>query len=226
MRMRWRDVLFAHWPVPANVLRPLIPKPLELDTFDGWAWLGLTPLRMEDVRPRLAPRALALDFLELNVRTYVSAGGQGGVWFFSLDASSRLAVWTARAGFGLPYFHAHLDARSEHDSVCFSSSRIHGGAAPADLDVRYRPVGDVYHSGPESFDHWLIERYRLYVVGPRGRVSFGDIHHLPWPLQSAEAEFPTLQMTEQLGFRLPGQDPVLHYAERLDVVAWRVKALA
>lgn len=224
MRMTWRDLLFAHWPVRPEVLRPLVPQALDLQTFDGWAWLGITPLRMLDVRPRLAPPLVGLDFLELNVRTYVGMPGRSGVWFFSLDASSRLAVWAARRGFGLPYFRAALDAGREDGVVSFTSSRMHRGAARARVQARYRPV-----DGPPADDplhRWLTERYSLYAVDRRGDLVSADIHHLPWPLQRADAEFPLLEMTEQLGFRLPEMEPVLHYAGHLDVVAWSARACA
>ena len=109
--MRWLDLLFAHWPVPLDVLRPLIPAGLELDTFDGQAWLGVVPFRMEDVGPRFLPAPPGPGaFPELNVRTYVTRRGRGGVWFLSLDAASRLAVEGARAAFHLPYVHARMSS--------------------------------------------------------------------------------------------------------------------
>lgn len=223
MRMAWRDLLFAHWPVRPDALRPLLPPVVELDTFDGWAWLGVVPFAMADVRPRLVPRALALSFLELNVRTYVKTPDRSGVWFFSLDASSALAVWAARLGYGLPYFHAQAELRHEDDGVSYASRRDHRRAVPAELEVRYRPIGDVYASDPGSLDRWLTERYLLVVEASRGGVAVGDIHHLPWPLQPAEAEFATCRMTEQIGVSLPSGSPVLHYAAHLDVVAWTAK---
>lgn len=220
MRMSWRDLLFAHWPVRADALRPFIPKPLELDTFDGWAWIGIVPFLMSRVRPRLVPASLAMEFLELNVRTYVTTPGRSGVWFFSLDATSRLAVRAARAWYGLPYFDATIDERTQDGVFSFSSSRTHRGSEAAELLVRYRPVGPEFASVPGSLDHWLTERYFLYGADRRGRPGYGEVHHRPWPLQRAEAEFSCLRMTEQLGFRLTAEEPILHFSADLDVRAW------
>ena len=103
MRMRWTDLLFAHWPFDPAVLRPLVPAALELDTFDGVAWLGIVPFRMEDVAPRGLPAIPGVSvFPELNVRTYVRHEDLRGVWFLSLDADSWPTVVGARRWFHLP----------------------------------------------------------------------------------------------------------------------------
>src|SRR5262249_36943564 len=110
--MSWHDLLFLHWPVPVDSLRPHIPAALAIDTFEGSAWLGVVPFRMSGVRPRYMPKAPWVSaFPELNVRTYVSIGGKPGVWFFSLDAANPIAVWLARATFHLPYMHARMASR-------------------------------------------------------------------------------------------------------------------
>ena len=120
MRMRWEQLLFAHWPLPPHLLRPLIPQELDLDLRDGEAWLGIVPFTMRDVSPRLLPHIPSIaDFHELNVRTYVSYRGKPGVWFFSLDAASRLAVRVARAAFHLPYFDAHMKLERVRGGVHF-----------------------------------------------------------------------------------------------------------
>src|SRR5688500_2141558 len=106
-RMTWYDLLFAHWPLPPSAIEGLIPPRLALDTFDGVAWLAIVPFGMRNVRPRCVPPIPGVSsLLELNVRTYVTLGGKPGVWFFSLDANSRLAVRGARLYFHLPYFDA------------------------------------------------------------------------------------------------------------------------
>lgn len=221
MAMRWSALLFAHWPVTPDVLRPLIPRGLELDTFDGEAWLGVVPFLMSGVRGRCLPRVpFAHAFPELNVRTYVTRGGKPGVWFFSLDAAHRLAVRVARATFRLPYFDAAMRCERQGDSIRYESRRTHRGAVPAEFAATYQPVGPVYCSRPGDLDHWLTERYCLYTAGRRGVVRRGDIHHAPWPLQPAEAAFDVLRMTELLGVRLPDVPPRLQYAASLDVVAW------
>jgi uncharacterized protein YqjF (DUF2071 family) len=227
MTMVWQDLLFAHWPVRPERLRPFIPTALELDTFDGWAWLGIVPFRMRDVRLRYLPAGLfSMAFPELNVRTYVKSPGRSGVWFFSLDATSRLAVRVARAWYRLPYFDARIEVRRDGTRISYQSVRVHRHAAPAELQVVYGPLGTVFQAEPGTLAHWLTERYCLYAVNRQGQVGYGDIHHLPWPLQNAEAEFLRNRMTEQVGVALPAQEPVLHFAGRLEVVAWSLKPLA
>lgn len=221
LAMEWHDLLFMHWPVPADALRPLIPDSLHLDTFEGSAWLGVVPFRMSGVRPRFLPAVPQLsNFPELNLRTYVSADGKPGIWFFSLDAHNPLAVRLARAAFKLPYYDADISCRVSGDEVRYSSVRTHRGAPPARFQSRYRPTGEVFESGPDSLENFLTERYCLYAADKRGRVSRGDIHHHMWPLQGAEADVETLDMTAQIGLDLPDTEPLLHYSRRLDVVAW------
>src|SRR5690606_9486240 len=138
--------LFAHWPVAPSLLRPLVPAGLELDTFDGSAWIGVVPFGMARVRPRFVPPVPLLSrFLELNVRTYVTAGGKGGVWFFSLDANSRLAVRGARWSYHLPYYDARMTLvrRDDGQRIEFASARNHRGAPPATFDAAYQPTGPV-----------------------------------------------------------------------------------
>ena len=225
MAMRWHDLLFMHWPVPAEALRPLIPPRLRLDTYENEAWLGIVPFYMTGVRPRFVTGVPGLSaFAELNVRTYVTADDTPGVWFFSLDAASKLAVRTARWGFHLPYFDAHMRVE-RGDEVRYRSRRTHRGAPPAELAMRYRPVGDPYHSSPGTLDHFLTQRLCLYSADQRRNVYRGDIHHGRWPLQPAEAETQLNRMTEQLNLTLPDTPPLLHFARRLDVVAWRIERL-
>src|SRR5438270_283963 len=144
MRMGWRDLLFAHWPVDAAALRRLLPAGLELDLFDGRAFVGAVPFRMEGVSPRLVPNVPGLHkFPELNLRTYVKAGGKAGVWFFSLDAGQKLAVRAARYFFHLPYFDARFRIECAGDAVEYAAQRTHRGAPPAVFAARYRPIGPV-----------------------------------------------------------------------------------
>jgi uncharacterized protein YqjF (DUF2071 family) len=210
-----------HWPVHEEALRSLIPPALHLDTFGGSAWLSVTPFRMTGVRPRFLPSVPPLsNFPELNVRTYVTAGGKPGIWFFSLDAGNPVAVRLARATFHLPYLDAEMSCAVVGDEVHYRSVRTHGGTPGAELAARYRPVGEPSESRPGTLENFLTERYCLYAADGRGNVYRGDIHHHPWPLRPAEAEVEKLTMTEQIGVALPETGPVLHFSERLDVLAW------
>ncbi|MEX0928066.1 MAG: DUF2071 domain-containing protein [Balneolales bacterium] len=222
LAMRWYDLLFAHWPVPPEVLRPLIPAALNLDLYDGRAWIGIVPFCMRGVRLRYMPESLSFDFPELNVRTYVTSPHRSGVWFFSLDATNRLAVRAARLWYGLLYYDAEIQVHRHGQTVEYQSIRK---GREASLQVRYLPVGSCFQAQGGSIDHWLTERYGLYADGRKGKIRFGDIHHPRWQLQKAEADFRINTMTDCLGFSLPDQKPVLHFAQRQHMVAWRIKLL-
>ena len=219
----WHHLLFAHWPVPPDALRPLIPGGLQLDTFEGQAWLGVVPFDIRSFKLRdLVPLPFMSAFPELNVRTYVTGKDKPGVWFFSLDAASKLAVAGARAIYHLPYFNASMSVRVEGETVHYWSRRTHRNALPAEFVGTYRPTGPVYRSQPGTLDHWLTERYCLYAADRRGRLYRGEIHHHPWPLQPAEPEITTNTMAMAHGIHLPDLLPLLHYARRLDVAMWPV----
>ena len=221
MRMQWHDLLFMHWPVNCDALRRYIPPRLEIDTFDGSAWIGVVPFRMNGVGPRLIPPAPYLSaFPELNVRTYVSAEGKPGVWFFSLDAGNPIAVEAARDLFHLPYYNARMTCKLAGEAVQYSSVRTHRGAAPATFQGQYRPAGPAYHSTPGTLESWLTERYCLYAANRRGAIWRGDIQHRQWPLQPAEAAIERNHMTDQIRLTLPDTKPLLHFARQLEVIAW------
>ena len=221
MRMRWRDLLFAHWVVDAAALRPLIPSSLEIDTFEGRAYLGVVPFGMEDVAPRGLPAVPYFSaFPEVNVRTYVRAGERGGVWFLSLDAGRRLAVEGARLGFHLPYFHARMSMVRDDDAVEYRSTRRDRRGRPAELHVRYRPTGPAQPAPPGSLGRWLTDRLRLFAVDGHGRVSAASIAHAAWSLRPAEAEFRVETLSSAQGLELSGPPVHLAFADRLDVRAW------
>jgi uncharacterized protein YqjF (DUF2071 family) len=226
MTQTWYDLLFAHWPVPMETLRPRIPSSLEIDTYDGQAWIGVVPFGMSRVYPRWTfPLPWLSYFLELNVRTYVRVGNKPGVYFFSLDAENPIAVEVARRWYKLPYFNARMSLHYEGDWIRYASHRTHKAAPPADFRARYRPTGDAFRSQPGSLEAWLTERYCLYTVDPKGKVYRGEIHHVPWPLQPAEAEIEVNTMTEPYGIHLPDTKPLLHFARRIETIEWAIKKL-
>jgi uncharacterized protein YqjF (DUF2071 family) len=222
MTMCWRDLLFMHWPVPPRLMAALLPPGLELDTFDGSAWIGVVPFHMTDVGLRMMPSLPWVSaFAELNVRTYAKHGGKSGVWFFSLDAASQIAVETARAWFHLPYLNASIDVTPRDGGwIDYACSRTDRRGNPAAFRARYRPVGDVRRSRPGTLDHWLTERYCFFAVDGRGRIARSDVHHGPWPLQSAEAVVETNTMAQASSVALPPSKPILHFAREIDVVGW------
>jgi uncharacterized protein YqjF (DUF2071 family) len=221
MVQTWHDLLFAHWPMPVDSVRSSIPRALEIDAFDGSAWVGVVPFRMSGVRLRGTPALPWLSaFPELNLRTYVTHGGKPGVWFFALDAANPIAVAVARAWFHLPYFRARMGVHSERDEIVYSHVRTHRNAAPAELAARYSPAGDVFRSRAGSLEHWLTERYCLYASDARGDLQRGEIHHVPWPLQAARADIARCTLPAAHGLALPSSPPLLHFARRLDVIIW------
>ena len=208
-------------------MRPLIPAPLELETFDGAAWLGVVPFGMRGVRPRATPAVPWLSaFPELNVRTYVTLADKPGVWFFSLDAGNPVAVRTARQAFHLPYYDARMMIGHEGKGLIhYTSRRTHRSAPPTLFAARYRPTGPVALAGQGSLAAWLTERYCLYAADRRSGIWRGEIHHARWPLQPAEVEIECNTMAAPLGVTLHSSRPLLHFAQRLDVVAWTLEAV-
>lgn len=219
MEQTWNDLLFAHWPVDPEVMRSLVPFALALDTFNGQCWIAVTPFHMSGIRARWLPRLPGLSaFPELNVRTYVNYGGKPGVYFLSLDAGSRIAAWTARATYHLPYFHAHMSSVNQQGWIHYHSVRD----STAEFKAKFRPMAPVQLRNPGTIEHWLTERYCLYTVH-RETVYRAEIHHEPWPLQDAEGEFSVNSMAASAGIQLPGIQPLLHFAKRLEVLIWPLK---
>ncbi len=209
----WRDLLFVHWQVPAEALRRLVPPSLELDSYQGKHYVGLVPFAMFGVRPAWLPPLLAMDFLETNVRCYVHHRGQPGVYFFSLDAASRLAVQAARSMWSLPYYYASMSLRREGSRIEYRSTRPQGGAH---LNVAYRHAENTAESELGTLEHFLFERYLLYVERS-GRLYQGQVYHTPY--QVAAAELLSLEQNLLAAAGLESTDPpsLSHYSPGVDV---------
>jgi uncharacterized protein YqjF (DUF2071 family) len=192
----WRNLLFVHWRLPAELVAGHLPTKLSLDTWDGDAWVGLVPFHMTGVRPAWWPAGFT--FHETNVRTYVHYKGRDpGVWFFSLEAANRLAVWVARQRWKLNYHFARMEVRRDGDQVRYASRRFGPGKAGAATRIEAR-VGPLLGTDepqkslaaglaePESLEHFLIERYVLYAQAPGGRLRRGQVHHAPYVVRSAQ----------------------------------------
>jgi uncharacterized protein YqjF (DUF2071 family) len=226
LAMEWRDLALLHWPVPAAALRPLLPAALEVDEFGGTAWIGVVPFLMSGVRLHwLPPCPAASAFPELNVRTYVRHLGRPGIWFFSLDAGSRLAVRGARALFSLPYFDARMRCERQGSEVHYRSERTHPGGPPAALRARWRLPDATAPPAPGTPARWFVERYRMYVPsrlpGHRdGGVRTGHVAHAPWQLADARVELELCDMTRLCGLPLDGPPAFVHAAAPLRVVGW------
>jgi len=230
MKQTWHDLLFAHWAMAPDQIRPLLPPELELDLRDGQAYVAVVPFWMSGIRARWTPPLPGLSrFPELNVRTYVRYKDVPGVYFFSLDAASLPAVWSARTTYGLPYFHAEMaiassaataSASAESEKFEYRSRRLQG-PRPAEFRGRYGPVSAPRQREKGPLERFLTERYCLYTVDNRDKkVSRAYIHHLPWPLQDAEAEIDINTMAQAAGIELPATKPLLHFSRRLEVLVW------
>lgn len=219
MVQRWHDLLFAHWAVPAEDLRRLVPSQLELDLFQGKAYVAVAPFHMSGIRARFLPPLPGLSrFPELNVRTYVRYQNIPGVYFFSLDAGNLPAVWGARIGYGLPYFHADMSAGYVSGRIEYSSRRVQD-PRPAEFSGRYWPIAEPRQREKNSLEYFLTERYCLYAIR-FGKIFRSYIHHLPWPLQDAAAEIQVNSMAKASGIELPDTKPLLHFSRFLEVLIW------
>jgi len=224
MTQTWHQLLFAHWTIDPSELRSKVPSCFELDLFDGAAWVGVVPFHMSNVAPRGVPSLPWVSrFPELNVRTYVRVGQRPGVYFFSLDAASRVAVKTARALLNLPYQHASMTVHQTVGEIHYDSVRT--GTAPAEFKGIYKPVGPPFVPVEGSLEYFLTERYCLYHLDRGGLPYRLEIHHPPWMLQPAEARLARNTMAEASGIALRGQPSLVHFVERQDAVAWAPKRI-
>jgi hypothetical protein len=226
MTQRWNDLLFAHWPVASSQIARLLPEGVRVDTFMGSAWLGVVPFWLDRIKVRgIPPIPGARSFPDLNLRTYVrdERTGTPGLYFFSLDASNLLAVGVARCFFHLPYHWAEmrLEQRSEREFSFYSRRRF--SREPVRFIARYRGLGPsqklAEHSSG-SLEYFLTERHCLFSRNQAGQAVRANLHHVPWPMEEAEAEIERNDLAAAIGIELPEQEPVLHYSRRLAVYVW------
>jgi uncharacterized protein YqjF (DUF2071 family) len=216
MRQRWEDLLFLSWPVPVEAVRPLVAPAVEVDTFDGSAWVSAVPFWMERARFRgLPPLPFVSSFPEVNVRTYVRSGEHRAVWFLTLETQSRINVALARFAFHAPYNYARVSMR-RNGEIVFRSARPGGDAA---FEVRYRGDGPATVPAQGTLEHFLGERYAMVGASERGTVYRGDIEHEPWSITGARWTADALDVVETAGVRVAG-DPVAFYAAGTDVKLW------
>ncbi len=230
MRPRWRHLLFLHWQYDPAAVQKLLPDGLQVDTFQGRAYVGLVPFVMEQVRPHFVPNLGNLghfyeDFAELNVRTYVTCQGVRGVWFFSLDAASSLATLTARVWFHLPYFKARMRfGRARNGDFRFFSRRLWPKSQPASCRMRYRVEGEAQPAANGTLEQFLVERYALYSR-KNGQLFRGRVHHTPYKIQSANIETLIQNCVQAAGFSPPVGTPHAVYSRGVDVEVFPLQRL-
>lgn len=201
----WRNLVFVHWAVSPEIVRPLVSTHLELDLWDGMAHVAVVPFEMKGIRSSWMPEASALDFLETNVRTYVHVNGEPGVFFLSLEASSWLAVRVARLVWALPYFHAEMSC----GEGAYRSVRKGTGES---LDANWTLGEMLGPSKPGTYEHFVLERYLLFSE-KSGALRKGQVHHVPYPAQKV-----TLERFDQTLFpQANGKPYAAHFSPGVDV---------
>jgi uncharacterized protein YqjF (DUF2071 family) len=219
MYQTWDSLLFMHWRVPEEVLKPLIPARLSIDKFYGSAWLTVTPFTLSNVRPIYTPPLpWVSDFHEINVRTYVHFDGDPGVWFFSLDANSTLPVLAARAVYHLPYHDAEIRFENNNGRVDFAMDRS-SGQPSAHFDARWSIGNGLSESVPGSLEFFLTERYCLYAEH-KGELYRARINHRPWPLQAAALDRYQTDLFQANSLPVPDEDPTVCSGGPVKVEVW------
>jgi uncharacterized protein YqjF (DUF2071 family) len=223
MHQKWGKLLFMHWRLDPKLLRPLVPQGLEIDTFDGSAWIAIVPFTMWDIRafPPYAPAVPGLNSMhELNVRTYVHLNGTPGVWFFSLDCNNTAAVFGARTFYYLPYYNAKITLEQNDLEIVYSLNRT--DEPPANFHASWTIGQPIPHSESDSLDFFLTERYCLFSEH-KGKLYRSRIHHPRWPLQTATLNSHSSTMISACNLPEPADPPILNYAEEIAVDIWALQ---
>lgn len=223
MRQVWRDVLFLHWPVQPELLRPHIPPALEIDTFEGYAWLGIVAFTMKGIYFRGLPFSVVPPFSEVNVRTYVTYKGKTGVFFMSLDVDDWASLNIAKRWYRLPYHPANATVRVDGGTIHYTSVRKSG--KPLVFKGRCTPSNGAYFPVSGTLDHWLTEKYCFYTTRNKQDIYYGEIHHLPWPLKKADIQIDQHTLFSPLNIDLSKAAPIAHFSEGVDSLMWNGKRL-
>jgi len=221
MFQHWLHLLFVHWSFAPESIQMTLPKGLQVDTFNGRAWVGIVPFFMRGVRPAGFPSIPGIsNFLELNLRTYVrDIWGRPGIWFYSLDANQALAVFIARASFALPYQFADMDAKISGGEINYRSRRL---GSKDSLHYRYRPTEKLGEAKPGTLEFFLVERYRLFTCR-KNQILSGRVHHSPYRLRKVVVTDADPKLFALDGFETPSKPPEhAIYADRVDVSVYPV----
>lgn len=226
MLQNWTHLTFLHWPYAESELRPFVPSGLELDTFGGAAWIGLTPFIVEGLRlPFLAALPWISRFPEMNVRTYVRGPeGERGIWFFTLEADRLAAVLGARLVYALPYRWAEMRVNFGEPGLEYRSVRHLGrGSSEAGQMHMVLEIGESIE--PTDLDVFLTARFRLYTV-LAGRLAFAQVEHEPWPLQGARLQSMKENVITASGLPEPKGQPLVHYSTGVHARIGRPKLIS
>ena len=227
MQQKWRNLLFCHWPISPDILRPFIPSSLQLDTFNQWAWIGIIVFKMEGIYLRGMPIiSVVPGFAEINVRTYVQYNGKPGIFFLSLDVGDWASLHIAKRWYHLPYQASDVIFRTESPLHYCQSKRRREQSIPAEFKVKYAPNSDIFIPKQGTIDHFLTERYCLYSTDLQGNLYSGEIHHQAWPLQHAEAEISSSTLLSPFGIDITDVLPLFHFSKGVNTLFWNIKKLS
>lgn len=211
----WQNVFFLHWKVELSELQKYVPHELEIELYNGKAWVSIVGFDMQNIRPRYLPAfSLVSNFLELNIRTYVKHNDKSGVYFLNIEAGSRVSSFLAKFLSGLPYQYVPIICRD-------GSFELHNQKHGNKFSVKYQPKEVIAEK--LGVDRWLTEKYALYHVQEDKSYIF-EIHHLEWPIQKIDISSLQFHYPKFQGL-LNGRPELAHYSSGVEVMAWGKKAI-
>jgi len=220
LSMAWKDLLFASWRLPIHVVRAKVPPELELDTFDGSAWVTMVPMHITDIHFRGVPAIPGMESLrELNLRTYVKLNGKAGVYFLSIECPAVLSDWMAVHFFGVPYLKAQIAIAKDGDSHHYASERAHELHPPAAFFGTFQPAGETFNPTAGSLEAFLVERFCLFYVKD-GKVHRGDILHDTWKLQNANLKIELNTIGKSAGLELSEKPDHIVFSSSTNTYIW------
>ena len=182
MKQQWRDLAYIHWRYDPAVVRELLPEGIEVDTFDGSAWVGLIPFSMRNISfPFIPPVPYFGSFPEVNVRTYVKRNGVPGVWFFSLDVNRLIPAFVARTTYFIPYCWGSASHTKDGQRLRTTVKRRWPSRSSTQIKLT---IGEEIKE-PSDLAHFLSARWGLYSKGFGGRLRYAPVDHEQWQLYEA-----------------------------------------
>jgi uncharacterized protein YqjF (DUF2071 family) len=225
MVVRESDMLFVSWPVPVPAVRALVPAGLEIDEFDGSAWVTIEALHMDIVRVRNLPLPRPIAGVEVNVRTYVRRRGTRGVYFLSLDAPGAIGNTLNRLLFNLPFRTADVRLELKGDNYHVESTRRNHGGPPVAFAASARIMGGPRAVAPGSVDEFLLTQTTLFGADARGHLFRGDVAHRPRVIHPVEGLVEANTLTSAAGVPVPAAAPLIHYSPGDDSLSWSFERL-
>ena len=225
MVQSWNELSFLHWPFEPEAVAAVLPPGLVPDLFEGSAWVGLVPFKMNKIRMPMTPSLPWLSsFPETNIRTYVRGpNGTDGVFFLSLDITRLVTTIVARTTYRLPYVWSQMTIQRSRGEIRYASERRWPST-----NLKNDPVGDATSDIAISigeaispvdltqFDHYLTGRWGLWTELRRG-LSYAPVDHPAWSLHRASARQYDNTLFTAAGLPQPEGPPVVHYSPGVTV---------